>query len=125
MRNRRLIGYDAPWRKVHELLLAAAAQTEGLLKTPAPFVLQTALDDFYVHYEINAYTDQPNLMAAIYSDLHRHIQGAFNQAGLEIMSPHFTSARDGNRIAIPDDYLPKSYEAPSFRIGRTEPKVAK
>lgn len=110
------IGYDAPWRKIHELLLLAAGRTADLLKTPAPFVLQTALDDFYVHYEINVYSDQPNKMAAIYSELRTHIQDLFNEAGMEIMSPHFTSARDGNRIAIPDQYLPQSYEAPSFRI---------
>ena len=110
------IGYDAPWRKIHQLLLSAAAKTTGLLKSPAPFVMQTALDDFYVHYEINAYTDQPNEMATIYSDLRANIQDVFNESGTEIMSMHFTSARDGNRIAIPDEYLPQSYEVPAFRI---------
>ena len=99
------IGYDAPWRKIHELLLSAAARTEGLLKTPPPFVLQTALDDFYVHYEINAHTDRPNLMATIYSDLRSHIQDAFNEAGVEIMSSHYTSARDGNRVDDPGRVL--------------------
>ena len=119
------IGYDAPWRKVHELLLQAAARTGGLLTTPAPFVLQTALDDFYVHYEINVYTDQPNQMATIYSELRAHIQDAFNEAGMEIMSPHFTTARDGNRIAIPDQYLPQSYQAPSFRVRSVDTKHSK
>lgn len=64
------IGYDAPWMKVHELLIAAAQSTEGILKEPKPFVLQTSLDDFFVSYEVNAYTDKPNEMAKIYSDLH-------------------------------------------------------
>lgn len=58
------IGYDAPWRKVHELLIAAALDTPGVLKEPAPFVLQTSLNDFHVSYEINAYTDRPNAMAS-------------------------------------------------------------
>jgi len=111
------IGYDAPWRTVHQLLLDAALSTEGILKQPAPFILQTALDDFYVHYELNAYTDQPSRMAKIYSDLHANIQDKFNAAGVEIMSPHYSSVRDGNQIAIPEDHLPKGYTASAFRLG--------
>jgi small-conductance mechanosensitive channel len=111
------IGYDAPWRTVHQLLIDAALSTEAILKQPAPFIFQTALDDFYVHYELNAYTDQPSQMAKIYSDLHATIQDKFNAAGVEIMSPHYSSVRDGNQIAIPEDYLPKGYSAPAFRLG--------
>jgi small-conductance mechanosensitive channel len=111
------IGYDAAWQKVHELLIAAAKQTTHILETPEPFVLQTGLDDFYVRYEINAYTGAPNKMAAIYSELHQHIQDQFNEAGVEIMSPHYTQIRDGNQTTIPDQYLPKGYQAPAFRIG--------
>lgn len=110
------IGYDAPWQKVHELLIAAAKQTTHILETPQPFVLQTSLNDFYVTYEINAYTGAPNKMATIYSELHQQIQEQFNEAGLEIMSPHYTQIRDGNRTAIPDQYLPKTYQAPGLRI---------
>jgi small-conductance mechanosensitive channel len=72
------IGYDVPWRKVHELLIAAARSTEHILENPASFVLQTSLDDFYVSYELNAYTDKPNMMAKIYSELHQNIQDKFN-----------------------------------------------
>jgi small-conductance mechanosensitive channel len=115
------IGYDAPWRKIHELLIDAACSTENILKTPAPFVLQTALDDFYVHYQINAFTDQPSRMANTYSDLHQNIQDKFYEAGVEIMSPHFSTMRDGNHIAIPDQYLPKDYKAPTFRVGLDNP----
>jgi small-conductance mechanosensitive channel len=110
------IGYDAPWKKVHELLIAAAAAVPDLLKEPAPFVLQTSLDDSYVSYELNAYTDRPNSMAGTYSALHQNIQDRFNEAGVEIMSPHYASVRDGNRTTIPDQYLPKSYTIPGFRI---------
>jgi small-conductance mechanosensitive channel len=110
------IGYDAPWRKVHELLINAAQATEGALKEPAPYVLQTALDDFYVHYELNCYTNEPNMMAKTYSELHRNIQDRFNEAGVEIMSPHYSSLRDGNKATIPDEHLPKSYRAPVFRF---------
>jgi small-conductance mechanosensitive channel len=97
------IGYDAPWRKVHELLINAALTTEHILKEPAPFVLQTSLDDFYITYEINAYTDDTRIeiMEITYSTLHQNIQDAFNAAGVEIMSPHYTSLRDGNETTIP------------------------
>jgi small-conductance mechanosensitive channel len=86
------IGYDAPWRQVHAMLLGAAEKTSGLLREPAPFVLQKSLDDFYVTYELNAYTDSPQEMAQIYSELHKNIQDAFNEHGVQIMSPHFESA---------------------------------
>ncbi|MGH9580587.1 MAG: hypothetical protein ACRD2R_06315 [Terriglobales bacterium] len=102
------------WRKVHALLQAAADATENLLKDPKPFVHQTALDDFYVHYEINAYTDKPNQMAEIYSDLHENIQDKFNEGDVEIMSPHFEAQRDGSGRTIPRDYLPKDYIPPTY-----------
>lgn len=114
------IGYDAPWRKVHELLIAAAQATEGIVASPGPFVLQTALDDFYAHYQINAYTRRASEMSTIYSRMHQNIQDKFYEAGVEIMSPHASTIRDGNRVAIPADYLPTDYRAPSFRV-RTEP----
>ena len=117
------IGYDSPWRKVHELLIGAANATEGIVESPAPFVLQTALDDFYAHYQINAYTRRPSEMSIIYSRLHQNIQDKFYEAGVEIMSPHVSTIRDGNRIAIPEDYLPKDYRSPSFRV-KVEPSRA-
>ncbi len=110
------IGYDVPWKQVHELLLAAAKDTAKILDEPAPFVLQTSLNDFNVTYEINAYTDTPNEMALIYSELHQRIQDSFNAAGVEIMSPSYAAVRDGNRMAIPDDYLPASYTPPAFGV---------
>lgn len=111
------IGYDAPWKTIHALLIEAARTTTHILKTPDPFVLQTSLDDFYVTYEINAYTDQANKMATIYAELHQNIQDKFNEAGVEIMSPHYAQIRDGNKTTIPDQYLPKSYQSPTFQIG--------
>jgi small-conductance mechanosensitive channel len=120
------IGYDAPWNKVHQLLIEAAAATKDVLRNPPPFVLQTALNDFYVSYELNAYTDVPIEMQFIYSDLHQNIQDRFNEAGVEICSPHFSSLRDGNTIAIPERYRPQDYTAPAFRVNGsgTEEKQA-
>jgi small-conductance mechanosensitive channel len=110
------IGYDAPWEKVHELLILAAENTNNILKQPKPFVLQTSLDDFFVSYQINAYTNQPNIMADIYSELHQNIQDEFNRAGVEIMSPHYSALRDGNKTSIPVSHIPPNYTAPAFRL---------
>lgn len=119
------IGYDVPWKQVHELLLAAARDNENVEEDPAPFVLQTSLDDFYVSYELNAYTDKPQLMARIYSELHENIQDKFNEAGVEIMSPHFSAVRDGHQVNIPQEYLPKEYTAPGFRFNPLQNLVPK
>jgi len=110
------IGYDAPWRTVHELLNCAARQTDGILADPPPFVLQTALNDFNVSYQLNAYTDRPNDMVDIYSRLHENIQDSFNRAGVEIMSPSYYALRDGNTVTIPESDRPPDYNAPSFRV---------
>lgn len=114
------IGYDVPWRQVHELLINAAKATEAILADPAPFVLQTSLDDFYVAYQLNAYTSDASKMALTYSQLHQNIQDQFNAAGVEIMSPHYRALRDGNLVTIPAEHLPKDYVPPSFRVTRPE-----
>ncbi len=104
------IGYDAPWRKVHELLLCAADRTANVMKNPKPFVLQTSLGDWYVSYQLNAHTGRPNQMAQIYSDLHQSIQDSFYEGGVEIMSPHHYQLRDGNTTTVPADYRPQGYQ---------------
>jgi small-conductance mechanosensitive channel len=112
------IGYDSPWRQIHELLISAAHATTNIRPDPAPYVLQTSLDDFYVSYQINAATDKPSAMVFTYAELHQRIQDAFNQAGVEIMSPHYHSLRDGNQITVPAENLAKNYQAPTFRVER-------
>lgn len=110
------VGYDAPWRTVHQLLINAARSTRGLLATPEPFVLQTSLNDFHVSYQINAFTSEPNRIAQIYSDLHQSIQEEFHRGGVEIMSPTYLSLRDGNTVTIPEGHRPAEYSAPRFRV---------
>lgn len=110
------LGYDTPWRKIHETLIEAAQATKNILDQPEPFVLQTSLNDFYVSYELNAYTDKPKLMARIYSELHQNIQDQCFAAGIEILSPHYRAVRDGNTLAVPSDYYPEDYQAPGFRL---------
>ena len=87
------IGYDTPWRQVHAMLLMAADKTSGLLTEPEPFVLQKSLDDFYVTYELNVYTDKPEKMAAFYSELHQNIIDVFNEYSVQIMSPNYVADR--------------------------------
>ncbi len=118
------IGYDVPWNDVYQLLIDAAVSTKLILDEPKPFVLQTSLDDFYVSYQINAFTSSPHLMAVIYSELHQNIQDKFNQAGVEIMSPHYSTLRDGNQTTIPSEYLDKNYSAPPFVVATKNPTGA-
>ena len=108
---------------MHALLIKAALATTYVEKDPEPFVLQTSLNDFYVSYQINAYTKYPNKQAELYSLLHANIQDTFNEAGVEIMSAHYTNLRDGNQTTIPSDYLPKNYTAPNFNIRTENSKV--
>ncbi len=110
------IGYDVPWRQMHQALIDAALRTDLVLKEPHPFVLQTSLDDFYVSYQINAYVHEANKQAVIYSDLYQNIQDVCNEQGIEIMSPHYRAARDGSTTAIPESYRPKDYKVPGFNI---------
>lgn len=99
------IGYDVPWRQVHQLLIEAALNTPGVIDDPRPFVLETSLSDWYPVYQINAYIREADKLAQIYSDLHQNIQDRFNEAGIEIMSPHYMAMRDGNESTIPKDDL--------------------
>lgn len=113
------IGYDVPWPKVHELLIGAARDSEGILKEPPPFVLQTALNDYNVAYELNAFTASPEILPRLYSMLHQNIQARFNAAGVEIMSPAYTALRDGNTMTLPPDFRPPGYQPHGFRLETT------
>jgi len=89
-------GYDTSWRLVHQLLLEAAARTTGVMDEPRPFILQTALDDFYAKYQINVYVENADQTPAIYSELNQHIQDVFSEAGIKMMAPHYYSQADVN-----------------------------
>lgn len=110
------IGYDVPWKDMHQALIDAALKTDFILQDPKPFILQTSLDDFYVSYQLNAYTSEANKQALIYSNLHQNIQDVCNERGIEIMSPHYRAQRDGNRAAMPNDYLGDDYQTPNFKV---------
>ncbi len=88
------IKYEVPWKRVHELLIDAAKATNLIIEKKKPFVLQTSLDDFYVSYQINLYTQHADKIANILSELHQNIQDKFREAGIEISSPHYRVNKD-------------------------------
>ena len=98
------LGYEIPWRKVHTVLISAARKTSHILSEPAPFVLQKALGDYHVSYELNVSTNHPTRMEGIYSDLFENIQDACSEADIEILSPGYFALRDGNPVTIPTSY---------------------
>lgn len=85
------IGYATPWRQVHAMLLEAARRTPGVATEPAPYVLQTALSDFYVEYRLCAQSNRsaPGSRVEAMSQLHANVQDVFHQHGVQIMSPHY------------------------------------
>jgi small-conductance mechanosensitive channel len=78
--------------------------------------MQTGLNDFFVTYQLNAYTDQANRKATIYSELHQNIQDSFNEGGIEILSPHYFQLRDGNTTTIPVEYPGKNNTPRRFLV---------
>jgi small-conductance mechanosensitive channel len=110
------IGYDAPWRKVHDLMIDAALRTRHILANPRPYVVQKSLNDYHVSYTVWAYTREANLMVTIYGELHQNIQDTFNEAGVEILSPAFSYLRDGRTTTIPAGYRGAGYQAEPFRV---------
>lgn len=89
--RRRIKSLEIHWRQVEAILLTAADRTPGLLKEPAPFVLQRKLGDFAVEYEVNAYCRDPHDMTALYTALHRNILDQFNEYGVQVMTPAYES----------------------------------
>jgi small-conductance mechanosensitive channel len=112
------IGYGTPWRQVHAMLLEAARRTGGVLENPAPFVIQTALSDFYVEYRLVAYAGPtaPAKRARAMSDLHANVQDVFNEYGVQIMSPHYMIDPSEPQV------VPKAkwFEAPARRSAEQE-----
>ncbi|MCG3191080.1 MAG: hypothetical protein DIJKHBIC_00305 [Thermoanaerobaculia bacterium] len=109
--TRVTIGYDTPWRQVEALLCLAASRTGGLKKDPAPFVRQWSLGDFYVEYELNARIERPEYRVPVMAALHAAIQDAFNEHGVQIMSPHYVLDPRKEKV-VPRE---KWFEPPAVR----------
>jgi small-conductance mechanosensitive channel len=111
------IGYEVPWRQVEGLLLLAAERTSGLEKQPPPFVLQTALGDFAVSYQLNVYCREPQGMASFYDALHRNIQDVFNEYGVQIMTPNYEADPPEAKV-VPKE---RWFQAPARPPGDAKP----
>ncbi|GAB3628818.1 mechanosensitive ion channel protein [Pandoraea terrae] len=107
------IGYDTPWRQVHAMLTDAALRTSLIAAQPAPFVLQRALSDFYVEYELFAALKDPAARFRAVSELHGQIQDVFNEYGVQIMSPHFETQPKDAVVVSPDGWYPAPARPPA------------
>ena len=103
------IGYETPWRQVEAMLRLAAERTSGLLKEPAPFILQKSLGDFAVTYELNAYCDDAQRMASLYTAMHQNILDVFNEHGVQIMTPAYEGDPEKPKVVPKDQW----YQAPA------------
>ncbi|AQS93759.1 hypothetical protein BXQ17_06670 [Polaribacter sp. BM10] len=110
------IGYDVPSGEVIKALVKGAKNTKMILESPEPFVLVKSLDDFYINYEINCHTKNPEKGALIYSLLHESIKNELHNAGIEILSPHYNAVRDGSVLTVPPENVPKGYVKPGFKV---------
>lgn len=99
------IGYSTPWRQVHAMLLDAARRTPGVATDPPPYVVQTALSDFYVEYRLCAQSNRAAATRRVeaMSALHANVLDVFNENGVQIMSPHYRSDPPDLQVVAPDD----------------------
>ena len=94
---------------MHTLLELAASRCSGIRDEPAPRVLQKGLSDFYVEYTLLVNIDDPAQRYVISSDLHGQIQDAFNEHGVQIMSPAYVADPQSAKVVPPERW----FEAPA------------
>jgi len=114
------IGYETPWRQVEAMLLLAAERTPGLLREPAPFILQQSLGDYAVNYELNVYCDKPAEMFRLYTELHRSVLDVFNEYNVQIMTPSYIADPAEPKVVPREHWFEKPAQAtarPSRRTG--------
>jgi small-conductance mechanosensitive channel len=114
------IGYETPWRQVEAMLSLAAERTDGVLREPAPFVLEQALGDFAVTYELNAYVDTAQMLPQRYAELHRNVLDVFNEYGVQIMTPAYEGDPEQPKVVPRDQWFMTPARAPNQNM-----KVAK
>ena len=107
------IGYSAPWRQIHAMLLEAAARTAELEREPPPEVLQTSLSDFYVQYSLRVRLRNQLRRPAVLSALNANVQDVFNEYGVQIMSPHYVFDPSAP-VVVPKE---RWFEPPAGRPG--------
>lgn len=100
------VGYDVPWRVVQALLLQAAAHTEGVRSTPPPRVNQEALEESAVRYTLLVSLVEPHARASTLGRLHANILDAFNERGIQIMTPSYEGDPDAPKVVPKDRWFP-------------------
>ena len=114
------IGYDTPWRQVEALLLGAAERTQGVRQDPKPFVIQAALEDFYVKYVLLVSLEHQERKALVLNQLHANIQDQFNEHGVQIMSPHYEADPGAPKIVAKKDWYAAPAAEPGGQLHRLE-----
>jgi small-conductance mechanosensitive channel len=109
------IGYDTPWRQVESLLLMAAERTPTVRQSPPPFVSKAGLEDWYVRYVLLVCPENPHARLATMSALHANILDAFNQYGVQIMSPNYEADPEHPKVVPPERW----HAAPASAKQRT------
>lgn len=94
------IGYEVSKDLVKNLLLKSTANIENVLEEPQAFVLLTSLDNSYISYELNVFTEKANNILQIKSDLMEKILEEFNKSEIEILSPQYISMRESNESTV-------------------------
>jgi small-conductance mechanosensitive channel len=96
--------------------LLAAARTPGIRRERSPVVRQAGLRDFYVEYTLLVCLEDPASKGLVLDALHANIQDAFNEYGVQIMSPNYEADPIGPKT-VPRD---KWFAAPAAGPGSTQ-----
>ncbi|MGD6852353.1 MAG: mechanosensitive ion channel family protein [Candidatus Bathyarchaeia archaeon] len=90
------LGYDVDEDKVQAILIEAAQKTTGVLFSPdkAPSVLFRELGPSSITYELNVFTNEPNKLVQIKSDLIRNMLVELKKAGIDITSSTYVTIRN-------------------------------
>ena len=120
LRTSVTIGYAVPWRQVEALLLIAAQQTPGILRTPPPRVMRTSLDNFYITYTLLVTPEEPRRRNEVLDGLHTNILDAFNEHGVQIMAPNYEADPESKKVVPQSDW----YSAPAVAPAGTLPRAA-
>ena len=117
------IGYDTPWRQVNAMLIKATERTSGIRRQPAPHVMQLALSDWYIEYELRFVPGDVTQKGQILSNLHQHILDVFNEYGVQIMSPHFVGQPDSDLLVPKEGWAPAPADETAASAPRTTRKA--
>ena len=82
-----------------------------------------SLDDYYVKYMLLVAPDDPCRRAEVLDRLHARILDAFNEYGVQIMSPHYMSDPDALKV-VPRSRWHAAPARPAAALSDTERPVS-